>query len=360
MTSGRAMRGFGPLSKAMLLGFSRDRTALFFTILFPLLFLVIFGGLFKDQGISRVKVVELGQVEILDGAPAQARAELGKVLDIHHSDDRDKALQSVRDGDYGAAIEQSGDQVVLHFSAADAVQAGTVRGILESLIQESNLAASNTPARLHLEAQQVEDKSLKPIQYLTPSLLGWAIATGATFGAAATLVTWRQKKILRRLRLAPVNTVSIAMARVVVSLGVALAQTAIFIGFASLPYFGLKLAHNWWMSIPVVLVGTLAFLSIGLLAGAVAKTQEAANVIVNLVVLPMAFLSGSFFPLDNAPPWLRTVAQVFPLRHLNTAMLDVMVRGKGPLTVLPELGILAGFAIVLTVIATRAFRWDDV
>ena len=58
------------------------------------------------------------------------------------------------------------------------------------------------------------------------------------------------------------------------------------------------------MSIPLIVVGTLAFLSIGLLAGSFAKTPEAAGAIANLIVLPMAFLSGAFFPLDGAPGWL--------------------------------------------------------
>jgi ABC-2 type transport system permease protein len=211
-----------------------------------------------------------------------------------------------------------------------------------------------------VDPQQVEDKSLKAIQFVTPGLLGWAVATGATFGAALTLVAWRRKRILRRLRLSPVSTASVIGARVGVSVGIALLQAAIFVGVALIPYFGLKLSGYWWMSIPVIVVGTLAFLSIGLLAGAWAKTEEAANGIAQLVVLPMAFLSGSFFPLDSAPKWLRTISEVLPLRHLNQAMLDVMVRGKGPAAVLPELGILAGFAIVVSLLAVRLFRWDDV
>jgi ABC-2 type transport system permease protein len=344
----------------MLLGFVRDRTALFFTILFPLMFLVVFGGLMKNQGVSRSKVIEVGQVAVIDQVPAEAKAELAKVLEVTKMADPAKALDAVRKGDYAAAIEQHGDTVVVHYSAADQVRAGTVQGVFDRLVQQSNLALSATPARLKLDAQQVEDRSLKAIQFVTPGLLGWAIATGATFGAALTLVTWRQKRILRRLRLSPVSTVSVIGARVGVSVGVALAQTAIFLGVAMTPFFGLKLSSYWWMSIPVVLVGTLAFLSIGLLAGAWAKTQEAANMIAQLVVLPMAFLSGSFFPLDGAPKWLQNVAEIFPLRHMNQALLDVMVRGKGPASVLPELGILAGFAIVVSLLAARLFRWDDV
>ncbi|MCW2637916.1 MAG: transporter permease [Dactylosporangium sp.] len=353
-------RGFLSLSRAMLLGFVRDRTALFFTILFPLMFLVVFGGLMKNQGVSRSKVIEVGQVAVIDQVPAEAKADLGKVLAVTKMADPAKALDAVRKGDYEAAIEQHGDTVVVHYSAADPVRAGTVQSVFDRLVQQSNLALSATPGRLKLDAQQVEDKSLKAIQFVTPGLLGWAIATGATFGAALTLVTWRQKRILRRLRLSPVRTVSVIGARVGVSVGVALAQTAIFLGVAMTPFFGLKLSSYWWMSIPVVLVGTLAFLSIGLLAGAWAKTQEAANMIAQLVVLPMAFLSGSFFPLDGAPKWLQNVAEIFPLRHMNQALLDVMVRGKGPESALPELGILAGFAIVVSLLAARLFRWDDV
>ncbi|NJC70895.1 ABC transporter permease [Planosporangium thailandense] len=344
----------------MLLGFVRDRTALFFTILFPLMFLVLFGGLLKNQGVSRSKVIEVGPVAVIDQVPADAKRELGKLLDVTKMTDRAKALDAVRKGDYEAAVEQQGDRVMVHYSAADQVRAGTVRSVFDQLVQQTNLAAAGTPPRLSLDAQQVEDKSLKTIQFVTPGLLGWAIATGATFGAAMTLVTWREKKILRRLRLSPVRISSVVSARVGVSVGVALLQTAIFLGVASLPSFGLKLSNYWWMSLPVILVGTFAFLSIGLVAGAWAKTQESANVIAQLVVLPMAFLSGSFFPLDSAPKWLQAVAEIFPLRHLNQAMLDVMVRGKGPASVLPEMGILAGFAIVLTLLATRLFRWDDV
>jgi ABC-2 type transport system permease protein len=72
------------------------------------------------------------------------------------------------------------------------------------------------------------------------------------------------------------------------------------------------------MVIPLVIVGTLAFLAIGLLAGAAAKTPEAASAIANLIVLPMAFLSGAFFPLDVTPAWIRTISNVFPLKHTSS------------------------------------------
>ncbi|GIJ50192.1 hypothetical protein Val02_70780 [Virgisporangium aliadipatigenens] len=348
------------MSRAMLLGFLRDRVTLFFTIVFPLMFLVLFGGLFKDAGVSQTEILQIGNVPVIDQMPADARTELDKVLKVERRDDRQAALQAVRDGDYAAAVEQDGGRVIVHYSAADQVRSGTVRSILNLLVQDANQAASGVPPRFNLELSQVEDESLEAIQFVTPGLLGWAIATGATFGASLTLVSWRRKRILRRLRLSPARVPAIVLARVLVSVLIALGQTAIFLGVASLPYFGLRLSGYWWMAVPLVVCATLAFMSIGLLAGAWAKTEESASAIVNLIVLPMAFLSGSFIPADNLPGWIRTVSNVFPLKHLNDAMLDVMVRGQPPTAVLPQVGILIGFAVVVAALAMWLFRWDDV
>jgi ABC-2 type transport system permease protein len=235
-----------------------------------------------------------------------------------------------------------------------------VQTVFASIVQQADQAASGRPAAYQLQTRQVEDKSLKAIQYLAPGLLGWAIASGATFGAAITLVGWRENKLLRRLRLAPVSTASVVLARVAVSLVVAMVQLAVFLAIATTPYFGLRLTASWWMAIPVVACGTISFLSIGLLVGSFARTQQAATSIANLIILPMAFLGGAFIPLAFAPAWIRDVSYVMPLRYLVTGMQDVMARGEGPASALPAIGILLGLALVLTAISVRVFRWDDV
>ena len=355
------MTSFRSLSRAMALGFVRDRVSVFFVVLFPLMFLLLFGGLFRDQGTSRAEVLRIGSVSVFDQLPAGTRSALDETIDLRPAGSRADALRQVRTNDAAAAVEQQGTTLVVHYSEADPVASGTVRGILQAFIQQANLSAAGvTTGRYALTATPVEDESLTTIQYMTPGLLGWAIAAGATFGAALTLVSWRQKKILRRLQLAPVSLPAVVGARVGVSIGIALLQTVIFVGVALLPYFGLRLSAYWWMAVPLVIAGTLAFLAIGLLAGAAAKTPEAASAIANLIVLPMAFLSGAFFPLDVAPAWIRAVSSVFPLRHLVDGMQAVMVRGEGPASVLPALGILAGFTVVVSALAIRLFRWDDI
>ncbi len=173
-------------------------------------------------------------------------------------------------------------------------------------------------------------------------------------------MNWRETKLLRRLRLAPVSVGSVVLARVGIAVAVALAELIIFIGIATTPYFGLKLSAYWWMAIPVVICGTLAFMAIGLLVGSFAKTQQAATAVANLIILPMAFLGGAFIPLDYAPSWIRDVSYALPLRYLVIGMQDVMARGEGPASALPAIGILLALAAILTAISMRVFRWDSV
>ena len=70
-------------------------------------------------------------------------------------------------------------------------------------------------------------------------------------------------------------------------------------------------------------------------------------------------MPGSFIPLNVAPAWLGTVSELLPLRHLNDGMVNALARGVGPAAILPQLGILLGFAFVITAIAVRRFRWDN-
>ncbi len=355
------MSGFLILSRILALGFIRDKTSVFFTILFPLMFLVLFGALFSSDGTSKAEVVQIGDVMALDDLPAPARAELTESLTLTK---RDGALQGplakLREGDYDAVISEKGNQLVVYYSQADSVRSAAVRGVLESVVDNANLTAAGAAPLYELTARQVEDESIQPIQYQTPGLLGWAISMSAVFGAALTLVEWRRRKILRRLRLAPVSLSAVIGARVGVSIAISLVQGVIFVGVAMLPLFGLQLSGQWWLAVPLIVCGTLAFLAIGMLAGSFAKTAEGASGISNLIVLPMAFLSGAFFPMDAAPAWLRTVAEIFPLKHLVESTRDVLVRGADFAAVMPDMALLLAFAIIAAGIAVSLFRWDDV
>ncbi len=353
---------FLALSTAIVRGFIRDKASVFFAIIFPLMFLVLFGGIFSDQTQSKVDLLQVGEVALIDDQPRDVSDAFAETFQVTRLDDLPIALERVRKGDADVAIEMKSidgvDTLIAHFTQTDQVKAAITQGALRAFVDGANVALSGSPPTYALEAERVEDDSLTTIQFVTPGLLGWAVAMSASFGAAATLQGWRQTKLLRRLQLAPVSTRTVVGARVAVTIAIALMQLAIFIG-VGVAAFGLTLTGSWWMAIPTLVVGTLCFMSVGLLAGAITTTTEGAVNAANFMVLPMAFLSGSFFPLDGAPEWLRTFSNLLPLKHLNEAMLDVMVRGEGPSSALVPIAILAAFAIVVTLISARLFRWES-
>jgi ABC-2 type transport system permease protein len=353
------MNSFRALSLAILKGFLRDRAAVFFAIVFPLMFLVLFGGIFGDANQPKVDLIEVGRIPLLDHLPPGARTAFDQTFTVTHSDDLDASIAKVRKGDADVALEARGDDLVAHYTRTDQVAAAETQGTLQAFVDAANVAASGKPPTYSLTTRSVEDTSLKVIQYITPGLLGWAVAMSASFGAAATLNGWRSSKLLRRLQLAPVSTGKVVGARIAVTVAVALGQLAIFLVLGT-ALFGLRLTGAWPTSIPLLTIGTLCFMAVGLLAGAVAKSTEGAVNMANFIVLPMSFLSGSFFPLDGSPGWLQAVAHVLPLWWLNNGMTDVMVRGEAWTAGLVPMAVLAAFALVVSGLAAKLFRWETI
>lgn len=339
------------LARIMWSAFSRDRSALFFTIAFPLMFLLVFGAIFGDgQSLSRTQVYVTGDGPIIRALPRD-------VLSIERVPSVADGERRVRDGDRVALIAERDRKVVLRYAASDQVGAGVVQAIVGGVVNRANLELAGADRAFSVTAGQVEDESLDPIEFYTPGLLAWAVSVGAVFAVAIMLVGWREKGILRQLRLSPVGTGEIAAARVAVSVGVALVQTAVFFAVGVLA-FDLDLSGAWWMAVPLVTAGTLAFLAIGLVVGAVSRTIDSASAISNLVVLPMSFLSGAFFPLDSSPGWLQAVARALPLSYLIEGLKDVTVRGQGASGALLEIGVMLGFAVVIGAVGIRVFRWE--
>ncbi|CAN5762256.1 hypothetical protein BH23ACT12_BH23ACT12_12100 [soil metagenome] len=226
--------------------------------------------------------------------------------------------------------------------------------VVEGVVNDVNLRSAGVQPRFRVRAQQVEDSSLKLIQFIVPGMMSWGVALGAVFGSAFTLVNWRKKQVLRRIRAAPVGIFTVLGSRLVATMMIGIVQAIVFIGVGTLPVFGLQLAGRWWMAAPILLLGIIAFFAVGLVIGAVCKTEEATSGVANAVIVPMAFLSGVFLPLDGAPGWMRTISDFMPLKHMNEGISTFLVSNQGvDALVIPSL-VLAGFTVLMLAIAERS------
>lgn len=211
---------------------------------------------------------------------------------------------------------------------------------------------------LLFRGQQVND-GLPYINYVAPGVLSWGVGNAALFGPAFALMHWRRDDILRLVWRTPTPLPTVLGSRFVVAVGVGLAQAVLFTAVALLPLFGLHLSGQWPLALPLLVLGVAAFLAMGLVVGSLADTPEAVAAIANCVMVPMAFLSGAFYPADLLPGWIQDASWVLPLRYLDHGLTNVLA-GKGavgPLA-LDCLG-LAAFAALFGLIATRTFRWSN-
>jgi ABC-2 type transport system permease protein len=138
---------------------------------------------------------------------------------------------------------------------------------------------------------------------------------------------------------------------------IALVQAVILLTVGRL-LFGVHIIGSLVALVPLVLVGGVAFIALGMCIGGRANTTDATAALSNLIVLPMTFLGGVFFPLDSAPGPIRVIAHFLPLTYLVQGLQDVAVRGHSFVSTLPDLGVLALFAAVFSALALRLFSWQ--
>jgi ABC-2 type transport system permease protein len=200
---------------------------------------------------------------------------------------------------------------------------------------------------------------LSSISYTAPGVLSWGVGNASVFSVGFALMQWRRDDLLRLVWRSPTRLRTLIASRWTVVLAAAAVQTVLFTAVALLPCFGLRLAGRCWAAVPLLVLGVTAFLAMGLVVGNLAGTPEAVAAIANLVMVPMAFLSGSFFPDDLMPHWLRVLARVLPLHYLNDGLTDAL-SGRGDLAdIAGDCAGLAVFALLFGLVATRIFRWSD-
>ncbi|MFC0548116.1 ABC transporter permease [Kutzneria chonburiensis] len=192
---------------------------------------------------------------------------------------------------------------------------------------------------------------------LSAGVLDWAIGNAAMFGVVYTIVQWRRDDLLRLVRTTPTPMTSLLSGWFIVTVALAVAQAVLLLGVSLLPVFGLTITTPSVVLLPLVLiVGCSTFFAMGILVGRLAPNPDAVAAIANCVMIPMAFLSGSFYPLELAPHWLTVVSKFLPLTYLNDAVRQTL---SGGYDLAPPLSALFGFAILFGAIGLRTFKWAD-
>ena len=364
------MRALLALTAANIRSYVRDRAALFWTMAFPLVFIVLFGLIFSAGSSTRLT---LGWVDD-DGSAASGQltatfaSQLGVTLIETTQQD---AIDQMNIGKvdsvvvvpmgYGAALIASGTgtgsvpaKVVVYTDPSRPQLAGSVYQVVGNVLGLVNLGGR--PPLVIAQGETVQTDNLNAISYFVPSMLGLSVMQVGIF-AAIPLVADREKLILKRLAATPLRRWQLVGSNVLMRLLIALAQTAIIITVGSLA-FGVEIVGSMLLTLGFVVLGAVTFLALGYVIASFATTEDSANSMTSMIQFPMMFLSGAFFPIDQMPPFLQSIARAIPLTYLADALRQVMVGGApfAPLYVCAA--VLLGWLVVCFGIASRKFRWQ--
>jgi ABC-2 type transport system permease protein len=366
------VRSFRALSLANLRSFLRDRAALFWTLAFPVTFVILFGTIFSGGGNPTYDIGWVDQDGSLAAADLRSAFAATKALTLHDGSLADEQA-AMRTGDLagiivvpqgvGAAVDaakQGGPAspvaLTVYTDPSRASAAQVISQIATAVVMGRNIALSGRAPVLAVTPASIQTEQLSNVSYFVPSILAMALMQLGVF-AAIPLVQQREKLILKRLFATPLPRWTLVGSNIVVRLVLAGIQTVLIVGIG-VQALGVQVSGNWLAIAGLVVLGALTFVSIGYLLASFARTEEAANGMTSIVQFPLMFLSGIFFPLEILPNWLRGVATVMPLTYLGDALRQLMVGGIPfqPLGV--DVAVLTGWFVACLAISARFFRWE--
>ncbi|WP_407270259.1 ABC transporter permease [Radiobacillus sp. PE A8.2] len=151
------------------------------------------------------------------------------------------------------------------------------------------------------------------VEFMFPGIIGMTVFNTAIF-SALSVVQDKEFGYMREILVAPISRVSIAIGKVLGGSTVALFQGLMMLIFV--PFIGVSISFMMILQlIPVMFLVAFALSSIGLLIASTLKTSQAFQMVIQVLIFPMLFLSGALFPLNGMPGWMNFIVKINPLTY---------------------------------------------
>jgi ABC-2 type transport system permease protein len=198
----------------------------------------------------------------------------------------------------------------------------------------------------------------KTLEIIVPGIAGMSVMS-TTFTALAMNLTYRREAgLLKRMRGTPLPSGSYLAGIAGNAVTNAVVQIALVV-LAGRIAFGLGWPRDWAMLAVFVAVGVVCLSALGVAYSHVIPSYDAAPAYVNIVFLPVIFISGVFYDVDTAPAFLQDIAQALPLTHIIDGLSGALVGGAGWGDVMPDLGVIAVWTLLGVALAVRGFSWEQ-
>lgn len=364
----RYMTGVFGLVNAYRARFFRDKTSLFFTFLFPLIFLFIFGTIFGNNNVSfRVALINHSSASFAVQFVDQTKKD--STFKVDDTTSLDVAKQKMGRGEIDSIVElpttfgrlneqhiPSGAMNVYYQKGSE--QSGkTVAAVMQQILDSVNKQFGRPDAALTVSQVSTAEAGASTFDYTFSGLLGFSLMSMGIFGLANAMPGEKQKGSFKRLRAAPFRASQLVLANALHYLQITLMSVAIMM-IVGIGVFHFNLRGDWFTFIVFTICSAVMVLGFGLAIGAIARNENQSAAFSNAIAMPMMFLSGAFFPKFSFPVWMQTVSGFVPLTPVIDGLRQIMTEHASLVSVAPQLGLIALWTVAVYFLAFRAFRWE--
>lgn len=349
--------------------FFRDKLAIFFTIAFPLIFLIIFGSLFGGNNTVSFKVAVINESKTPLAAKFVEQSKNSDILKVSDTaTSQEIAKKEMQKSEIDATIVLPADfgefkngvpsgQVTVLYNENDQQAASALSSVLQAQMDTLNSQFVNTAVPFTVNQISTKEQGLSQFDYTFAGMLGFAIIGLGIFGPVSVFPELKKQGVLRRLHTTPLRVWQYFVANVGSQGLIGLMAITILFVF-SLVVFDLQMRGSYLTFLLFVLLSIVTIYGIGLSIGGWAKNERQAAPLSNLITFPMIFLSGTFFPRFLMPEWLQSLTNFLPLTPVIDGMRLIVTEGKGFIEIAPQVGLLAAWSLVIYLIAFKVFRWE--
>jgi ABC-2 type transport system permease protein len=352
------------ICKATLRAIFKSPQAIFFSLFFPIVLIMVFGALSGGGG-KAFDIAFDAKSDTLN--PVYFLIKNNPLFDINQANEAE-LLDRLKKGRITGMVEirqlprkATGPQYDIHLKTTSAGQRDlpAVQNILNGIINETTaLTVQNKMATVSVEV--IEGRRYRMIDFYLPGMLGFSLIGSAVFGVAFVFFTLRETLVLKRMFATPVKKTFIVLGESLARVVFQLTTSIVLILFGTF-FYHFTLAHGFITFLELLVLsflGVTVFMGFGFIISSIAKNQNVIPIYANLFMFPQYFLSGTFFPKGLLPQGMQAIINYLPLTALNDAMRKVSFEGMHLLGVGKEVTILIVWCLLAYSVLIRIFRWE--
>ena len=361
-------RALWAITRASFKAIFNQPTAIFFSLLFPIIFILIFGA-FGDRGGAMYRIgIEPGSDTsnmLFEGFKASKQIRIMRYADtttMNSELDKGRITAVIRIVRTKDSAQRDHYAVYSRSTSASANTFGGFVQVLEfAKLKFERFMSSDKTENVTIEEPQFKTvQKYRQIDFILPGQLGFSILFSTLFGIAFTFFNLREQLVLKRFYASPVNRINILLGIGVSRLFFQLMNVVVLILFGHF-FLHFTLRHGALTAIEMILVSIVMLfllMGVGLIFSSIVKNDTAIPLWINLFGFPQMMLSGTFFPIEVFPKWLQQICNILPLTQYNNAMRKISFEGLSMFDCGKELGILAIWIVITYVVCAKVIKWE--